>query len=106
MAQFVIVAYRPKPGKESELLDLLKLHVPVLRGQGLATGRAAYVMRAANGVLVEVFECVSAEAVEAAHTNPTVLALWNQFWAVCDIETLANLPEAQRMFSPFEPVEL
>ena len=62
-------------------------------------------MRAADGALLEVFEWTSAEAVEGAHHNPGVLAMWGRFAEVCDYEPLANLPEAQRLFSPFELVE-
>lgn len=106
MGQMVIVVYRPKPGREADLLDLVRGHVPTLRAEGMATERPPLVMRAADGALLEVFEWTSAEAVEGAHHNPNVLAMWGRFAEVCDYETLANLPEAQRLFSPFEPVDL
>lgn len=61
-------------------------------------------MRARDGTVVEVFEWRSAQAVEAAHTDPAVLALWAEFGAVCDYVPLASLAEAQRMFAEFEPV--
>ena len=35
----VIIAYRPKPGKEKELLDLVRNRVPTLRKEGLVTNR-------------------------------------------------------------------
>jgi quinol monooxygenase YgiN len=106
MGQMVIVVYRPKPGREAELLGLVREHVPALRADGLATAREPLVMRAADGALVEIFEWTSAEAVEGAHHNPKVMAMWGRFAEVCDYATLADLPEAQRMFSPFESVEL
>ena len=106
MGQMVIVVYRPHPGREGELLELVRGHVPALRAEGLATARPPLVMRAADGCLVEVFEWVSAEAVERAHHNPSVQALWSRFAACCTYETLAALSEAQRPFSPFEPVDL
>ena len=52
----VIVAYRPRAGKEALLLELTRQHLPVLRAQGLATDRPSSVMRAADGTIVEVFE--------------------------------------------------
>jgi hypothetical protein len=106
MRQVVIVVYRPRPGREADLLDLVREHVPMLRAEGLATARPPLVMRAADGSVVEVFEWTSAKAVEGAHHNPNVQALWGRFAEVCDYETLANLPEAQRLFSPFEAIEL
>ena len=36
----VIVAYGPKPGKERELLELVRNRVPTLRKEGLVTDRA------------------------------------------------------------------
>ncbi len=105
MGQFVIVAYRPRQGKETRLLELVKEHVPILRREGLATDRAACVMRAEDGTIVEVFEWQSAEAIEQAHHNKTVLAMWERFGEACECEILSNLKESQRPFSPFEPID-
>ena len=101
----VIVAYRPKPGKEEELLAIVRSRVPTLRKEGLVTDRVPVLMRAKNGTLIEVSEWKSREAIDAAHKNPTVLALWNQFFAVCDCVPLETLPESNEMFAGFEPVE-
>src|ERR1051325_5055725 len=105
MGQFVIVAYRPRAGKEAELLELVKTHVPTLQGEGLATDRAPYVMRAKDGTIIEVFEWVSEEAIERAHTNKAVLGMWERFFATCEIEPLANIEESKQMFSPFTPID-
>ena len=101
----VIVAYRPKPGKEQELLAIVRSRVPTLRKEGLVTDRVPVLMRAKNGTLIEVSEWKSREAIDAAHKNPTVLALWNKFFAVCDCVPLQTLPESSEMFAGFEPVE-
>lgn len=101
----VIVAYRPKPGKEEELLAIVRSRVPTLRKEGLVTDRVPVLMRAKNGTLIEVSEWKSREAIDAAHKNPTVLALWNKFFAVCDCVPLETLPESSEMFAGFEPLE-
>jgi len=101
----VIVAYRPKPGKEQELLAIVRSRVPTLRKEGLVTDRAPVLMRAKNGTLIEVSEWKSREAIDAAHKNPTVLALWDKFFAVCDCVPLETLPESREMFAGFEPLE-
>jgi len=101
----VIVAYRPKPGKEQELLAIVRSRVPTLRKEGLVTDRVPVSMRAKNGTLIEVSEWKSREAIDAAHKNPTVLALWDRFFAVCDCVPLQTLPESSEMFAGFEPVE-
>ncbi|HYS95829.1 MAG TPA: antibiotic biosynthesis monooxygenase family protein [Chthoniobacterales bacterium] len=101
----VIVAYRPKPGKENELVDLVRGRVPTLRKEGLVTDRAPTIMRASDGTIIEVSEWKSREAVDAAHKNPNVLARWNQFFALCDCIPLNTLAEAKEMFAGFEPIE-
>ncbi|MEJ2603493.1 MAG: hypothetical protein P8172_09385 [Gammaproteobacteria bacterium] len=105
MGEMVIVAYRPKAGRESELLDLVRDHVPFLRRLGLATDRPASAMRSNNGVIVEVFEWEDG-AITSAHENPEVQALWKRFAAVCDYIPLYELPEAKDIFAQFEPIDL
>ena len=39
MGRFVIVAYRPKPGKEDALLAAVKKHLHVLHVEGLVTDK-------------------------------------------------------------------
>ncbi len=56
MGDVVIVAYRPKPGREADLLALTRTHVPELRALRLATDRPATTMQAKDGTVVEVFE--------------------------------------------------
>jgi len=100
----VIVAYRPKPGKEKELLALVRSRVPTLRKEGLVTNREPTIMRARDDTIIEVSEWKSHEAIDAAHKNPNVLAMWNKFFAICDCVPLKNLAEAEEMFAGFEPI--
>lgn len=106
MGRFVIAAYKPKPGREAALLVAVTKHAAVLRTEELITDRPVQAMRAADGTIVEVFEWQSAEAIERAHANPAVQALWAEFGAACEYLPLANLPEAQQMFAEFEPLAL
>jgi len=100
----VIVAYRPKPGKENELVDLVRSRVPTLRNEGLVTNRKPTIARTRDGTIIEVSEWKSQEAIDAAHKNPNVLAMWNKFFAVCDCVPLNTLAEAKEMFAGFEPI--
>ena len=104
MGSIAVACYKPRPGREKDLLELVRNHMPPLRGQGLVTDRTPIVMRCADGTLVEIFEWVSKEKIEAAHKNPVVLDLWKKFEAVCWYETPANIAEFQNLFSHFEPV--
>jgi quinol monooxygenase YgiN len=101
----VIVAYRPKPGKKDELLGLVRSRVPTLRTEGLVSDRAPTIMRARDGTIIEVSEWKSREAIDAAHKNPNVLAMWEKFFALCDCVPLNTLAEAEEMFAGFEPLE-
>jgi quinol monooxygenase YgiN len=100
----VIVAYRPKPDREAELLELVRSRVPILKKEGLVTDRAPAIMRARDGTIIEVSEWKSREAIEAAHKNPNVLALWDKFFALCDCVPLNTLAESKEMFAGFEPI--
>ena len=106
MGRFVIVAYAPKPGMADRLLAAVGKHLAVLRAEGLVTDRPAYVMRAADGTVVEVFEWESAEAIAKAHQTPAVQGLWAEFGAACDYRPLAGLAECQQMFAEFDAVDL
>lgn len=102
----VIVAYRPRPGREKQLLGLIKEHLLILRTEGLATDRASLAMRAADGTIIEVFEWKSAAAIDAAHKNTAVQALWAGFEEVCEYVPMANLAETKELFAGFEPLEV
>ena len=105
MGDMVIIAYRPKPGRDEELLALTRDHVPKLRRLGLATERATLAMRSEDGIVIEVFEWQDG-AINSAHTNPDVLAMWERYAAVCDYVPLHELPEARDMFAQFKALDL
>jgi quinol monooxygenase YgiN len=100
-----MVAYRPKPDKQQELLELVRSRVPTLRKEGLVTDRAPIIMRAENGTIIEVSEWKSPEAIEAAHQNANVWAMWNKFFTLCECVPLKTLAEASEMFPNFQPID-
>ena len=100
-----IVAYRPKPGREKELMEIVRNRVPILRMEHLMTNRVPVLMRAKDGTIIEVSEWKSQKAIEEAHKNPRVLAMWDKFFAVCDCVPLKTVAEAETMFAGFEPLE-
>jgi hypothetical protein len=105
MGRIVIACYRPKPGQGAALGALARTHVATLRSAGLVTDRTPILMQASDGTIVEVFEWVSAETIQAAHGNPVVLKMWEQYAAVCDYVLIAQVPEAAQMFAEFSPLE-
>jgi hypothetical protein len=104
MERITIAIYRPKAGKETRLLELIKEHMPILKSQGLITDRKPVVMQAGDKTIVEVFGWKSADAIKEAHTNPEVQKLWNRFSKVCDYDIPTNVKEFTDMFSEFTPV--
>jgi hypothetical protein len=106
MGRIVIACYRPKPGQDGALRELVRHHVTRLRSIGLVTNRVPVVMQAKDGTLLEVFEWVSADAIQTAHSHPDVLKMWEEFGAVCDYVPLAAVAEAGEMFAEFTPVEV
>ena len=100
----VIAVYRPKAGKDAELRELMKEHVPILRRLGLATDDPAISMIAQDGTIVETFAWVSTEAIERAHSHPDVLAMWARYDACCEYGRLADLAETGQMFPGFTPL--
>jgi hypothetical protein len=96
------VSAQTRKGKRN--LDLVKSRVPTLRKEGLVTDRPPTIMRTRDGTIIEVSEWKSQEAIEAAHKNPNVLAMWNRFFEVCDCIPLNTLSESAEMFAGFEPI--
>ena len=101
----VIVADRPRTGREADLLALTRDHVPDLRRMGFASERPALAMHNKDGVILEVFEWLDG-AVARAHGDPGIQAMWAKYAAVCDYVPLADLPEVQDLFAQFVPIEL
>jgi quinol monooxygenase YgiN len=102
--RIVIVGYKPKPGKAEALRSLASSHIQRLRTEGLVAPREAIIMEASDGTIIEVFEWKSKEAIESAHKNPAVQALWKEFSDVCDYVPVASIAEAKQLFAEFSPV--
>ncbi len=103
LARLSIVAYKPKPGKEAELLSLTREHVPYLRSLGLATDRAEVIATSADGTVVEVFEWAEG-GIERAHAHAGIMELWGRYAAACDFVPLSTLEECGTVFAGFVPV--
>ncbi len=104
--EVVIAAYRPKPGGEARLRDLVARHGEVLRREGLVTARPFVLVRApSDGTLIEVFEWATADASGRAHHLPAVSELWGAMAEVADFPAPATIPEMGARFPHFLPVD-
>ncbi len=100
-----VAAFRPKPGKEEELRQVIADRLPLLRRLGFATDREAILMRSRDGVLIQVSEWSSDEAIAKAHETPEVLAMWDRFAACSEYVKLDSLAEVHEDFATFDPIE-
>lgn len=101
-ARLSIVAYKPKPGKEADLMDLTREHVPYLRSIGLATERPHTIATASDGTVIEIFEWVEG-GVEKAHEHTGLRDLWMRYSSTCDFVKLNTLDESSQTFANFVP---
>lgn len=99
--KIVIVAYKPKPGKEEMLQNLMRKHYTVLKEQDLVTERKPVLMECKDKTIIEIFEWKD----EAAHTNTEVTKMWEQYVEACEYLPLNKLEEAANMFAEFTPFE-
>lgn len=106
MGLFVIACFRPKPGKYEGLLTVLKKHMPILRKEDLITDMDAILMETKEGNIIEIFEWKSAEAIKAAHENPSVRTLWSEFEEVSEYISLNKLEENSEFFPNFRRLEI
>ncbi|WP_144550054.1 antibiotic biosynthesis monooxygenase [Bacillus sp. X1(2014)] len=105
MSSLVFMAlYRPHPGKEEELKELLKVHIPTLREEELITNRELLTLQAEDGTIIEIAEWRSTEAIEKAHQSARVMAVWNKIGALAELTSLSTLAEAQHPFPNFKPL--
>lgn len=104
MGRIVFAAFKPRPGKEQELLEVIAARLPLLRGLGLATDRAEVIVRSRAGVVVSVSEWVDDDAVNRAHRTPEVLDLWKRFEACSEYVRLDTLAETHEDFATFEAI--
>ena len=103
-AEVVLAVYRPKPGKDAALLEIVKRHLPALRRHGLITNRAPMLLRSKDAY-IEIFEWVSNEAAGKAHTTPQVAEIWAAMGEVAEFPALGELVEAQGRFPHFVAVD-
>lgn len=91
-----IVIYRPKPGKEAELLALVKKHEPALRKVGLVTAEPfrvwkAYDIRKQREQFIEYFVWKDGRGSDIAHQTPEVMAVWEPMGPVLEDMTICEV---------------
>jgi hypothetical protein len=104
--EYVIASYKPKSGKENDLMAVLREHMGILASQNLIEEQNALILSASNGTILEIFRWKSKDAIAEAHRNPAVLEMWKRFEACCTYEPLSTLQECSHPFAGFEAVDI
>lgn len=102
MTRISFVLYRPRKGKDKELLQMLPSHFQILRSEGLITSRQVVGMKCGDGSIMVVMEWVSGEALENAPENPNVQKIWMEVDRVAAFDEPASLSELKMNFPDFE----
>ena len=105
MGRISIAAFKPKSGKEDDLLKVLDDRIPLLLSLGMDTDRKAITMRSREGVIIQVSEWVDDDAITRAHSHPEVLALWQRFDDCCEYVKLDTLSESHGDFATFTAID-
>lgn len=92
----MLVTYRPKKGKEKEMLLMLEKHWPALDKVGLVTKEPAKIWRATDKrtgeiSFVEMFQWKDAEASGIAHQTPEVMAIWEPMGPILEELKLSSV---------------
>lgn len=99
--KIVISLYKPHAGKEQELEDRILHHVEALIELGMVSYRPRLVFKSKNGTYIELLERTATQDEDSFRS----LRRFKESMAdVCEIKTLADLPEAHRHFADFEEV--
>lgn len=91
-----LVTYVPKPGKETELLALVKKHESALRSVGLVTAEPfkvwrAFDIRKQRVSFVEQFVWKDGRASDTAHQTPEVMAVWEPMTPILEELTICEV---------------
>ena len=104
MGHVVIVAYRPKPGRQGALEDLLRRQSSRLRAEGYVTDRRPTLMRAGDGTLIQLLEWTT--STQELRGLPAIGEMRAEFEALADFVPLASLPEFGAHFADLEAVDI
>lgn len=104
MERVVIAVYQPKQGYETQLLNIVKKHYPLLLKANLVTNRKPLILKSGQGAILEIFGWKNKEAISLAHEDKKVAKIWAEFNEVSTYLPLKDLTEALKIFQDFEPV--
>jgi hypothetical protein len=106
MSRIGIVLYRPRKGKDEELVNMIRDHFPFLRKEGLITERKTLAMKTKDGSVMVVFEWASSESIEKAAAHEGVQHIWMQVSKISDFDKPGSVQELDEVFPDFETIDI
>jgi hypothetical protein len=104
-SKLAIAVYKPKEGKEKEMMSILKDHLPLLKRLNLISDKTGFLARSSDGSFIEIFEWRGEEEKIIAHSHPELKPVWDKMTEICDFPSLSELPEAGHNFPNFEVLD-
>ncbi len=107
--KIVIAAYRAKPERKEELIEIMRTKREFMLNEGFYSPRDPIAMTSSidPDLVIEVFEWTNNEAISKAHSDSRVLEIWKKMDEICyEIGSRPDsFPEAGNSFPNFEPLD-
>jgi hypothetical protein len=97
--------YRPRPGRETEVLAHLRDEVAMLRARGHITARPAAICRSARGEYLVVAEWATERSVDDAHADDVILEVWRRKELLVEYLAPCELGGSDVPFASFDVLE-
>lgn len=104
MTELAFSAYRPRAGKDDDLLELFRDELETLRRRGHVTERPAPVVRTPAGEYLVALEWATEHAVDDAHADPEVLEVWERKAQLAEYVAPRDLAGMDSPFARFSVV--
>jgi hypothetical protein len=98
-------AYRPRPGREDELLPHLREEVATLRARGYITSRPAPICLTARGEYLVIAEWATETSVDEAHADDVILEVWRRKKQLVEYIAPADLDQSDVPFASYDVLE-
>jgi hypothetical protein len=104
MRRIACAAYRPREASTLDLFEFFERELRLLRQRGHVTQRPAPVLETSAGELIVILEWSSAHAVDDAHADPEVVALWSEKADLAEYVAPADLAGADVPFASWNVI--
>jgi hypothetical protein len=98
-------AYRPRPGREDELLPHLREEVATLRARGYITSRPVPICLTARGEYLVIAEWATETSVDEAHADDVILEVWRRKEQLVEYIAPADLDQSDVPFASYDVLE-